>query len=267
MARPKKTANLLLLFCFFAFAYVIVFFSLKQVLSHFTDRLIHQNVAQTNLTEEEEKIAYLTFDDGPSKNTEKVLSILDEYGIKATFFVNYRETSYYAPTLQKLVEEGHNVGNHTYSHNFKIIYKSSESFYQDFQKLQTKIFEITGKKPDIFRFPGGSMAAKNYFRFNGADLSIFNRMEEEGYAYYDWNVDASDQTAPFPSGQMVAKRILNQTKHLSTAMILLHDSPTSQNIVNALPAIIKGMLNQGFTFRRLDSGITPIAQFVYPKND
>lgn len=265
MREPRRTYNMLILFCFAAVAYCVIFFSLRALLSTLTTRLADDMGAgvAADATLPEEKIAYLTFDDGPSKHTAEVLDILDEYGIKAAFFVNYRDTTYYAEMLQRIHDEGHTIGNHTYSHEYRQIYASADHFSSDFEKLQHIIADITGTEPTVFRYPGGSAAARNFSKSAGIGLSIFEMMDRSGLQYYDWNAEGSDQIAPLPSGSAVASRILDQTRHLNTAVVLMHDAPTSQNTVDALPAVIEGMLEQGFTFRRLDSSTKPIAQFVY----
>ena len=102
------------------------------------------------------KIAYLTFDDGPSINTGKILDILKRYDIKATFFVVGRSDDNSKNLYKRIVKEGHAIGNHTYSHEYKTLYSSEENFLSDFKKLEHHIYDITGIKMDIMRFPGGS---------------------------------------------------------------------------------------------------------------
>ena len=97
---------------------------------------------------------YLTFDDGPSANTDQILDILDEYGVKATFFVVGKEG--YNDQYRRIVEEGHTLGMHSYSHVYRDIYESVEAYGQDLEKLHTYLYELTGVDSRIVRLPGGS---------------------------------------------------------------------------------------------------------------
>ncbi len=201
------------------------------------------------------KIAYLTFDDGPSANTQEILKILKEYDIKATFFVNGH------PDLSQLYKEisddGHTLANHTYSHIYKNIYASASDFKTDVKKLDDFITDITGKQPShILRYPGGSnntIAAK--YGGNSVMNDILKEMNASGYKYFDWNVDSSDASAYRQSKDIIVQAVLDQSSHLTHPIILMHDLQPKTTTVQALPEIIVGLKKQGFIFDVLSKDI------------
>ena len=136
---------------------------------------------------ETKKICYLTFDDGPSKNTEKVLDILDAYDAKATFFLIGSEVSEeYRETLERLIEEGHAVGLHSNVHRFEKLYVNEEACLKDYEAEYEKLKLEYGIETKMFRFPGGS--ACSYM--NGQRKSYIQKMQENGYRCFDWIVSA-----------------------------------------------------------------------------
>lgn len=256
MQSNKPGKNMLILFLFCLLCYMVVVPAAlnftHDALDKVYSRIDEPENVLANTTPSIQKMAYLTFDDGPSCVTGEVLDILKTNGIKATFFVNYREYSKYDEMLKRIVDEGHSLGNHTYSHVYKDIYASPENFLNEIEKMRAKILEITGVDTTIFRYPGGSVAAKNFSKYGGESLDIFDTMEAAGYEYFDWNADGGDQVSPFPTGAVVAKRILATTKNLNNAVVLMHDTGNSQNTLEALPLVIQGLKDQGFTFGKLE---------------
>lgn len=200
-----------------------------------------KNIANT-------KIAYLTFDDGPSKNTTEILRILKQYNIKATFFVNGH------PNLRDLYkqisDDGHALANHTYSHDYKKIYVSPSNFKNDVKRLDTFLSEITGKEPThILRYPGGSNNNISV-HYGGKDImnTVIEEMNLEGYKYFDWNVDSSDASAFRQNKNIIVQTVLNQSREFKHPVILMHDLEPKTTTVQALPEIIEGLKNQGFIF-------------------
>jgi peptidoglycan/xylan/chitin deacetylase (PgdA/CDA1 family) len=135
---------------------------------------------------DEKKVAYLTFDDGPSARTLEILSILREEDVKATFFVVTQDAD--ADILRRIAEEGHSIGIHTNSHKYKEIYASVEDYLDDFQAAYETIYEATSIKPEVFRFPGGSINAYNRSIYQ----ELIAEMLRRGFLYYDWNISCMD---------------------------------------------------------------------------
>lgn len=216
----------------------------------------------SRIQEEEEanlKIAYLTFDDGPSGNTLKILDILKERNIQATFFVVGNKDM--TDTYKRIVDEGHTLGNHTYGHDYKGIYKSTEDFFTDVDKLNDLLEEVTGQRSKILRFPGGS---NNTVSRHAGGKGIMNIMTEavvdEGYRYFDWNVDSLDASKAKQSKEVIVQSVLNGANYSNKAVILMHDAPAKTTTVDALPEIIDGLTKKGFIFRGLDM-YSPEVQF------
>jgi peptidoglycan/xylan/chitin deacetylase (PgdA/CDA1 family) len=206
-----------------------------------------------------DKIAYLTFDDGPSDNTTKILDILKENNIKATFFVNGRSDR--KETYERIVNEGHIIGNHTYSHDYAALYKTIDGFTYDMQKLDDFIYEITGIKPEILRFPGGSNNQVSY-RYGGVDFmdKLTKHIKQSGIKYFDWNVDSTDASVGTQDKDKIISEVLKNAKNKNQAIILMHDSAPKITTALALPAIITGLKNQGFKFAALSPEVN-VVQF------
>jgi peptidoglycan/xylan/chitin deacetylase (PgdA/CDA1 family) len=195
-----------------------------------------------------EKIAYLTFDDGPSENTFKVLDILEEMDIKATFFIVgsaiHEEEE---DSLKRMVHEGHTIGIHTYSHLCKEIYCSVERFLEDFNLVYQQIYEITGERVNIYRFPWGS----NNRYSKGIKESLMDEMERRGFSCYDWNVSAEDSIGK-PTAYSILRNIKKDLKTQDQPIILMHDSSINDLTVKMLPEIIKILEEKGYKFETLD---------------
>lgn len=195
------------------------------------------------------KIAHLTFDDGPSNNTLKLLDILDKYNAKATFFVVYKEG--FDNVYREIVNRGHVLANHTYSHNYKEIYSSADAFIKDVETLDNNLKNITGKEPSkILRFPGGSNTG--YMDEHGnISHAIFKALEERGYTYFDWNVDSADATKMTLDKNSLVKNVLDGSANVHTANILMHDTNVKYTTLEAMPEILEGLKAQNYIFRPL----------------
>ena len=201
------------------------------------------------------KIAYLTFDDGPSNNTLEILKILKQYDIKATFFVNGHPNL--ASLYKQISDDGHTLANHTYSHQYKNIYASADNFQKDVKKLDDYLTEVTGKEPNyIIRYPGGSnnTVGRDY---GGMDImtAVIKEMNQKGYKYFDWNVDSSDASTFRQDKDKIVQAVLTQSSEHKHAIILMHDADPKTTTVQALPEIIEGLKNQGFIFDVLSKNI------------
>ncbi|MBU3188475.1 polysaccharide deacetylase [Clostridium bowmanii] len=194
------------------------------------------------------KIAYLTFDDGPSENTVEILRILKQYDVKATFFVNGHPN--YSYLYKQISDEGHLLANHTYSHEYKDIYNSPDNFKNDTEKLDRYLTSVTGKEPNyILRFPGGSNnTISNNFGGNEIMTSVIKEMNASGYKYFDWNVDSTDASTYCQDRNKIVQAVLSESSQTKHAIILMHDLAPKITTVQALPEIIEGLKNQGFIF-------------------
>ena len=194
------------------------------------------------------KIAYLTFDDGPSEQTALVLDILKEEGIHATFFLVGAEiTEEREEIVRRMVEEGHTVGLHTYCHDYNIIYHSVDNFLEDYEKLYKRIYEVAGIKPVIFRFPGGSTN-----RYAKAIIgTIKNEMQRRGFTYFDWNVSAEDMVGT-PTRYSIRTNIFKDVFRYDEPVILMHDAKANELTVSMLKDIIGEIRKSGYDFDTLD---------------
>lgn len=193
------------------------------------------------------KIAYLTFDDGPSENaTPRILEILDDYDIKATFFVLGSMVEKYPDMLQRIYDEGHKIGNHSYSHNYKYIYENSENFLQDFKHCEDVLKEILGKdfSTNIIRFPGGTFGANKEPMIVAA--------EQAGYNYYDWNSLNGDAENIKLNKSYLLKRLKETVGNKDKAIILMHDLDSKMETVETLRTSIDYLIQKGYNFQVLN---------------
>lgn len=198
--------------------------------------------------EKGKKIAYLTFDDGPSKNTYKILDILEEMDIHATFFiVGSTITDDSEDSLKRMVHEGHTLGIHTYSHMCNEIYCSIERYLEDFNMVYQQIYDITGERVSVYRFPWGS----NNGYSKGIKDALMEEMERRGFACYDWSVSANDSVGK-PTAYSIRHNIEKDLKNQDYPIILMHDSSINDLTVKMLPEVIKMISEKGYEFDTLD---------------
>ena len=193
------------------------------------------------------KVIYLTFDDGPSNYTEDILNTLDKYNVKATFFVTCSGSL--DKFAKKIIEKGHTLGLHTCTHRYNIVYSSEENYFNDLNSISAKVEELTGYKSKYIRFPGGS--SNTISRFNkGIMTRLTQKVTEDGYKYYDWNIDSEDAAGADKEG--VYNNVISALKNhnYSTNMVLMHDIKVSTK--DALDSIIKDALDMGYTFSNIN---------------
>lgn len=208
---------------------------------------------------DQEKTVYLTFDDGPSARTPELLAILEEYGIKATFFVVGKESEEADQWMRDIVAAGHTLGIHTYSHDYNKIYQSVEAYLEDFNAMYNAILEATGTAPQVFRFPGGSVNA-----YNGATYrDIISEMVRRGFVYFDWNRMSGDAVRGNVPAETLVENALDRADSMRRVILLMHDSTRFTNVVEALPQIIEGYQEAGFSFAALTPEVKPVI-YSYP---
>jgi peptidoglycan/xylan/chitin deacetylase (PgdA/CDA1 family) len=205
-------------------------------------------------TKSEPSTVYLTFDDGPSDRTGEILDILKKENIKATFFIIGKEGAKEKELMKRIVKEGHTIGVHTYTHVYGSIYQSVESFLEDFNKTYQLIYETTGVKTDVFRFPGGSINQYSTLYYE----EIIAEMMRRGFTYYDWNASSGDAHSN-ATPKSVYLNTVQSSEGKERIVLLLHDSISKSYTVAALPEIIEYYKTKGYKFERITNDVSPIA--------
>jgi len=202
-------------------------------------------------SEEPQKIAYLTFDDGPyPQTTPRILKILQDEGVKATFFVLGKQVERYPDLLKAEYEQGEGIGNHSYSHDYHSLYRNPEAFLSDIKQAEDLIFNAIGTRPRIVRAPGGT---QGHFHVN-----YYNALDAADYLIYDWNVSAGDAAAPRVPADQLVHNIESQVPGKSRIIILMHDAAAKVTTVDALPRIIKYLKQQGYSFGVITPKVAPV---------
>jgi peptidoglycan/xylan/chitin deacetylase (PgdA/CDA1 family) len=203
---------------------------------------------------EEEKYAYLTFDDGPSDQTDQILDILKEKQVKATFFVVGKTDEASKKRYLRILEEGHSLGMHSYTHDYSYIYGSMEQYKEDLEKLQDYLYDLTGQKPTLYRFPGGSSNTVSKISIQ----SCINYLNEQGITYFDWNASSEDAVSIGTSWEKLNETILNDALLYHNTVILMHDLHECSETVKGLPVLIDRLLEEGYTLKNITDETTPV---------
>ena len=221
-----------------------------------------QTVAETTATPEsnpgpDEKVVYFTFDDGPLTGTPRLLDILDQYNIKACFFVTaqYMETEPLKNMLKQIKDRGHNVAVHSLTHNYKKIYASVDAFMSDYDAMDDLIFQATGEHSKMLRFPGGSNASYN----KAIRPQLLQAVRDRGIVYFDWN--SFDGDVEGKKGQELIDQTIKQVNENTHSILLMHDMPSTAFVHDALPTIIERLKADGYKFELLNEN-TPPRQFA-----
>ena len=198
--------------------------------------------------EEDRKVAYLTFDDGPSKKmTRQILQVLDRYGIKATFFVLGKMVDKNPDVMKLTYDGGHAIGNHTYTHNYDIIYNNTDSFLEEVYRTEEAIRNAVGNPPfrtRLVRLPGGSHA-----EYKQPTVKV---LEDEGFQVHDWNSLNGDSEVDDPSADYLYNRFKETYRQQDRLIILMHDTDEKATTLEALPSIIEHLLLEGYSFGTLE---------------
>ncbi len=194
-----------------------------------------EEISGNDVMAEEGRKVYLTFDDGPSIYTEELLDILAEYDVKATFFVTGKDKEGYGDIYRRIVEEGHTLGMHSYSHEYSNIYASLDNFREDLEMLQDFLYEETGVVSRYYRFPGGSSN-----KVTSTDIhEMISYLNDANISYFDWNVSAGDATSISVSSEQIINRVMEQLPSRRVAVVLMHDAKEKRSTVDALPELIE----------------------------
>lgn len=200
---------------------------------------------------------YLTFDDGPSDNTYSILSYLEQYNVKATFFVVPNRSEGCYAKLKAIAAAGHSIGVHSASHVYKDIYSSVEAYLDDFHEAWDIIYDATGIKTEIFRFPGGSV---NDFNTETRD-KIIQEMTRRGFRYYDWNVESGDVDGA--TWTDMYNSIPSDIANCYRSIVLMHDSNSTPNTVLVLGDVLHVLVSDGYKFDKINNDTRPV-QFTGP---
>lgn len=201
----------------------------------------------------EKKVAYLTFDDGPSILTTEYLKILKEEKVQATFFlIGQQLEGDMVEVARQTIEDGHEVGMHTYCHVAEKIYSSQETYCEDLEKTKVCIEEKLNITPKFFRFPWGS--SNSYVK--GYKSEVVEYMKKDGIDYVDWNVSGEDSVG-YPSADSILSNIRRDYKKYNEPVILLHDSATCKETLYALRGIIRELKAEGYSFGTLSEREEP----------
>ncbi|MDP4178165.1 MAG: polysaccharide deacetylase family protein [Bacillota bacterium] len=202
-----------------------------------------------------EKCVYLTFDDGPSKSvTPLILDTLKKYNVKATFFVIGSMAEQSPDLLKREHDEGHTIGNHTYSHKMNLVYSTPEACVAEYEKSEGVIKSILGQYDSkLIRFPGG------IFDTDKNRLIYRQALVNAGYHYYNWNCSDQDSDGRVPSGGYASSVLLDWVKRTSLVgnttgqrlIVLMHDAPAKKTTAEALPSIIEYFQSKGYKFKIL----------------
>ena len=234
-----------------------------KIIYHVTDSSGNETTEERyiNYTEKSGKsVIYLTFDDGPSRyTTPKILDILKSENVPATFFVlNYDRKK--EPILKREVEEGHSIGIHGYSHEYKKIYKSEDTYMKNIKDLQNKIKESTGVSTNITRFPGGS--SNTVSKFNpGIMTRLSKEVLKEGFLYYDWNVSSGD-SGDVKTSTGVYNNVTKGLRKGRNNIVLMHDFANNKKTVEALRGIIEYGKKNGYEFKKITNETPMVTQKI-----
>lgn len=197
---------------------------------------------QISFAEDSQNVIYLTFDDGPSdKVTPKILDVLKNEKVPATFFIVGRQAEKRKNILKRAHDEGHTLAVHSYSHDYKEIYKSAEALLEDIEKCNDVICSVTGEYSNLYRFPGGS--------YNIAPEKI-NAVSASGYTFVDWNASFCDSELKDRTAGKLYTAAISTVTNPRRIVMLAHDTTDKTETVEALKEVIRHFKAQGYKFKK-----------------
>lgn len=198
----------------------------------------------------QDKIVYLTFDDGPSKLTIPLLNVLDDYQVKATFFLIGKTDSADLKAMKEIVNRGHAVGVHSYTHIYDQIYANPVAFLDDFKKMHDLIQKTTGVNTHIYRFAGGSLNSHN----KKTAKAIISEMNRRGFTYFDWNVESGDAETGTSAASIYQNAVTGASRNRQS-VILFHNAAGKKSTLAEMPRIIETLKEQGYRFATLNDSL------------
>ena len=204
-------------------------------------------------------VVYLTFDDGPSDNTIKILDLLKKYNAHATFFVVGANIPGNEAILKRMVKEGHTIAVHTYTHDYAAIYKSTDAFWKDNQKTRDLVKKVTGKEPVIMRFPGGASNTISANYCSGIMTALTKQTKAHNYEYFDWNISSGDAEGDgVPTKKLYVNIMSGIRENYETPVVLMHDSGAKGTTVEAVALVLKKATGEGYSFEALDDTVPAV---------
>lgn len=235
--------------------FLILVWVLNIILFSYSNAFALSRKDENNEVKEKSKVVFLTFDDGPSiNNTKKIIHVLKENNVRATFFVIGALGEENKDVFLELSKNNMCIASHTYSHDYDEIYKSVESYMNDLKKCNDLISKVSKRKPvPYIRMPGG---ANNKVCNKNILDEIKNNLKDQGINYIGWNICGNDALGKNVPAYKIKNNIVKQTesigKYNRVLVVLLHDSYYKKTTVEALPEIIKYYKENGYILKGFD---------------
>lgn len=211
----------------------------------------------------DKKVVFLTFDDGPSPYTSKLLDTLQQNGIKATFFVTFfgHDSATKRGWVEQELKDGETIGEHSWTHEYSYIYANEQNFMTDFNTMRQILTGITGSQPRLFRFPGGvsNTEWRRYHKNMPIMPNLVQDVENAGMTPFDWTAGGEDASRNPPSSpQQFCDEIMDDVGSQAHPIILMHDR--IENSVNTVPLLIAQLREKGYSFATLSPNMAPVLQ-------
>lgn len=203
--------------------------------------------------EQEKKIIYLTFDDGPSSRiTCEILDTLKEKGVNATFFVVGYKIKGHEDVIRRIYDEGNGIGLHSFTHDYKKLYRNNESFINEMEQTENEVYRAAGIRTKIIRFPTGS---KNHL-----NKDLAEELHKRGYKVFDWNACASDGINYRIPAESLYNEVIKSSKKWTKVVLLMHCDEMNKNTCRIMPRVIDHFKDNGYEFKIIDDN-TPEYHF------
>lgn len=211
----------------------------------------------------DKKAIYLTIDDGPSSHTGQILDIFKKYKSHATFFVVGEMINGRERIIERMAKEGHTIGVHAYIHDYDVIYKSVEAFWEDNLRIRRMIADIIGYEPWAMRFPGGSSNTISRKYCEGIMTSLVQQASDHGYEYYDWNYSPENRLTDINSAYQISELTVKYIhRHTAVPMILIHDLNRLINHPEAVEMVLGQCISEGYSFEAISKDVPPVHHTV-----
>lgn len=216
--------------------------------------------AEATTDHPEKPNVYLTFDDGPSKNTDRILDTLEEYNVRATFFCLAREGGENTARYKRIVEEGHTLAMHSYSHDYKTIYADLDAFKADVSAISDFLYDATGVRPGFYRFPGGSSNTVSRVSMK----KCIQYINKKGITYFDWNAQNDDATGEtYTSSQLISHAMDSVSRAGDNVVLLMHDEKTKTATAESIPELIQKLKDADYDILPITEKTPPVQHVSY----